>query len=95
MPVDLSEALEEHRRGNIERAARVYRSALAENPDMASTYRWESRYSFDLGDRARMAQAVERMRHLHPEVSVSLLAASDPWADLRWLDALGGAGLPP
>jgi AraC-like DNA-binding protein/TolB-like protein/tetratricopeptide (TPR) repeat protein len=69
--------------------------ALAENPDVATTYRWESRYAFDLGDRARMVKAAERMRRLHPEVSVSLLAASDPWADTRWLDALGGAGLPP
>lgn len=69
--------------------------ALAENPDAASMYRWESRYAFELGDRSRMARAVERMRRLHPEVSVSLLAACDPWADTRWLDALGGAGLPP
>jgi adenylate cyclase len=69
--------------------------ALAENPNLATTYRWESRYAFDLGDRTRMVQATERMRRLHPEVSVSLLAASDPWADTRWLDALGGAGLPP
>jgi hypothetical protein len=54
----------------------------------------ESRYAFDLGDRARVVQAVEHMRRLHPEASVSLLAASDPWADTRWLDALGTAGLP-
>jgi AraC-like DNA-binding protein/tetratricopeptide (TPR) repeat protein len=80
--------------GRLQEAELWARKALAENPDMASTYRWESRYSFDLGDRARMAQAVERMRRLHPEASVSLLAASDPWADTRWLDALGGAGLP-
>jgi hypothetical protein len=71
------------------------RKALAENPDVASTYRWESRYAFDLADRGRMLQAVERMRRLLPEASVSLLAACDPWADTRWLDALGGAGLPP
>jgi AraC-like DNA-binding protein/TolB-like protein/tetratricopeptide (TPR) repeat protein len=81
--------------GRLQEAELWARKALAENPDVASMHRWESRYAFELGDRARMAQAVERMRHLHPEVSVSLLAASDPWADLRWLDALGGAGLPP
>jgi tetratricopeptide (TPR) repeat protein len=69
--------------------------ALAENPDVATTYRWESRNAFDQGDRAHMVKAAERMRRLHPEVSVSLLAASDPWADTRWLDALGSAGLPP
>jgi AraC-like DNA-binding protein len=44
------------------------------------TDRWESRYAFDLGDRTRMVQATERMRRLHPDASVSLLAASDPWA---------------
>lgn len=81
--------------GRLQEAELWAQKALAENPDVATTYRWESRYAFDLGDRARMVQAVERMRRLHPEVSVSLLAASDPWADTRWLDALGGAGLPP
>ena len=81
--------------GRLQEAELWARKALAENPNVASMHRWESRYAFELGDRARMAQAVERMRRLHPEVSVSLLAASDPWADPRWLDALGGAGLPP
>ena len=81
--------------GRLEEAELWAQKALAENPDVATTYRWESRYAFDLGDRARMVQATERMRRLHPEVCVSLLAASDPWADTRWLDALGGAGLPP
>ena len=81
--------------GRLQEAELWARKALAENPDAASMYRWESRYAFELGDRARMVQAVERMRRLHPDVSVSLLAASDPWADTHWLDALGSAGLPP
>ncbi len=80
--------------GRLQEAELWAQKALAENPDVASTYRWESRYAFELGDRARMVRAVERMRRLHSEISVSLLAASDPWADTRWLDALGGAGLP-
>ena len=33
MPVDLSEAIEEHRRGNLEWAACVYQSILAADPD--------------------------------------------------------------
>ena len=33
MVVDLSEALEEHRRGNLERARSLYEAALAEDPD--------------------------------------------------------------
>ena len=88
--------------GRFQEAELWAQKALAENPDVATTYRWGSRYAFDLGDRTRMVQATERMRRLHPEVSVSLLAASvsllataDPCADTRWLDALGGAGLPP
>jgi AraC-like DNA-binding protein/TolB-like protein len=81
--------------GRLQEAEFWARTALAENPDVASMHRWESRYAFELGDQARMVQAVERMRRRHPDVSVSLLAASDPWADPRWLDALGGAGLPP
>ena len=81
--------------GRLQEAELWARKALAENAGAASTHRWESRYAFELGDRARMVQAVERMRRLQPEVSVSLLAASDPWADTRWLDALGSAGLPP
>lgn len=81
--------------GRLREAEAWARKALAENPDMASTHRWEARYAFDIGDRARMAHAVERMRRLHPEASISLLAACDPCADTRWLDALGGAGLPP
>ena len=84
-----------HAAGRLQEAEFWVRKALAENPDVASTYRWESRYAFELGDRARMMQAAERMRRLHPEVSVSLLAASDPWTSTRWLDALSGAGLPP
>lgn len=81
--------------GRLHEAELWARKALAENSNVASIYRWESRYAFELGDRSRMVQAVDRMRRLHPQVSVSLLAASDPWADPRWLDALGGAGLPP
>jgi AraC-like DNA-binding protein/tetratricopeptide (TPR) repeat protein len=81
--------------GRLPEAELWARKALAENPDVASTYRWESRYAFDLGDRARMVQAVERMRRLHPEASESLLVAIDPCADTHWLDAVAGAGLPP
>ena len=33
MPVSLSEALEEHQRGNLERASGLYQAALAEDPD--------------------------------------------------------------
>jgi len=81
--------------GRLTEAELWARKALAENPDVASTYRWESQYAFDLGDRTRMVQAVERMRRLHPAASVSLLLACAPGADPRWLDALGGVGLPP
>jgi adenylate cyclase len=81
--------------GRLVEAERWAAKALAENPDVASTYRWVTRYAFDLGDRARMVGATEQMRRLHPEASVSLLAACDPCADPRWLDALGGMGLPP
>ncbi len=80
--------------GRLREAEAWARKALAENPDMASTHRWEAQYAFDIGDRARMAQAVERMRRLHPDASVSLLAACAPGADPRWLDAMAGAGLP-
>ena len=80
--------------GRLREAEAWVRNAVAENPDMASTYRWESRYAFDVGNRARMAQAVERMRRLHPDASVSLLVACDPRADADWLDAMAGAGLP-
>jgi adenylate cyclase len=81
--------------GRLQEAELWVSKALAENPDVASMHRWEARHAFELGDRARMVQAIERMRRLLPEVSVSLLAAADPWADARWLDALGGTGLPP
>jgi AraC-like DNA-binding protein/TolB-like protein/tetratricopeptide (TPR) repeat protein len=84
-----------HRSAGRLREAEVWaRKALAENPDMASTHRWEAQYAFDIGDLARMAQAVERMRRLHPDASVSLLMACAPGADPRWLDAMAGAGLP-
>jgi len=84
-----------HRSAGRLREAEVWaRKALAENPDMASTHRWEAQYAFDIGDLARMAQAVEHMRRLHPDASVSLLMACAPGADPRWLDAMAGAGLP-
>jgi adenylate cyclase len=80
--------------GRLQQAEVWARKALAENPDMASTHRWEAQYAFDIGDRARMAQAVERMRRLLPHASVSLLADCAPGANPDWLDAMAGAGLP-
>jgi adenylate cyclase len=80
--------------GRLREAELWARKALAENPDVASTYRWETLYAFRSGDQPRLVQAVERMRRLLPNASVSLLAASDLYPDNRWLDALAGAGLP-
>jgi adenylate cyclase len=81
--------------GRAQEAELWAQRALAERPDEAWMHRWQSRHAFELGDRKRMARAAEQLRRSHPGVSVSLLAAADPWADPRWLDALGGAGIPP
>ena len=53
--------------GRLQEAEHWARKVLAENPDVASTYRWETLYAFGLGDRPRMVQvqAVERLRRLH------------------------------
>ena len=66
MPVDLSEALEEHRRGNIERAARVYQTALAENPDHPDALHLLGVVAVQQGDPKRAELLIGRAAALRP-----------------------------
>ena len=66
MPVDLSEALEEHRRGNIERAARVYQMALAENPDHPDALHLLGVVAVQQGDPKRAELLIGRAAALRP-----------------------------
>jgi AraC-like DNA-binding protein/tetratricopeptide (TPR) repeat protein len=70
--------------------------ALSENPDAAWLYREQSCLMFRLGDRAGMAKAVESLRRIQPEITVSLLMASfvHPEYGIGWCEALAETGLP-
>jgi adenylate cyclase len=72
------------------------RKAIAENPKATWLYRWQSCYATRMGDRPKIAEAVERWRRAQPDLTVSLLAATYPaWATKPdWFDELARAGVP-
>ena len=70
MPVDLSEALEEHRRGNLERAARVYEAALAEDPDHPDALYLLGVVAIQQGDPQQAVHLIGRAAALRPADAV-------------------------
>ena len=67
MPVDLSEALAHHGRGDLERAARCYQAALAEDPDRPDALYLLGLAAFQRGDPARAFTLMEKAVAIRPD----------------------------
>jgi tetratricopeptide (TPR) repeat protein len=70
MSVHLSEALEEHGRGNLERAASVYKAALAEDPDHADALYLLGVIAIQQGDAKQAVSLISRAAALRPDDAV-------------------------
>jgi len=60
MPIDLSAAIEHHRQGRLEQAARLYEAALAQAPEHPTTLHLLGLVTLQRGDPARAAALVSR-----------------------------------
>jgi tetratricopeptide (TPR) repeat protein len=70
MPVELSEAIEEHRRGNLEWAAAAYESILVADPGQPDALYLLGVVSLQKGDPGRAAILIGRAAALRPDDSV-------------------------
>jgi len=66
MSINLSEALEQHRRGHLDRAASAYEAALAENPDQPEVLHLLGLVSLQRGDAGRAVALIGRAVALRP-----------------------------
>jgi tetratricopeptide (TPR) repeat protein len=69
MPIDLSEAIEQHRRGELELAASSYQAALAEDPDRHEALHYLGLLALQQGDARSAAALVARAVAIRPEVA--------------------------
>ncbi|MGC1723707.1 MAG: tetratricopeptide repeat protein [Isosphaeraceae bacterium] len=60
MPIDLRAAIEHHRQGRLEQAARLYEAALAQAPDHPDTLHLLGLVTLQRGDPGRAAAFVSR-----------------------------------
>lgn len=67
MPVDLSDALAYHGRGDLERAERIYQAALAEDPDRPDALYLLGLAAYQRGDTARAFTLMERAVAVRPD----------------------------
>jgi hypothetical protein len=83
--------------GRLQEGYRWTQKAREENPGAAWLYRSQACYASDMGDGSLLGQAVEQLRRLQPDISVSLLVQAMPATASDcpgWLDKLVRAGLP-
>jgi Tfp pilus assembly protein PilF len=66
MTVDLNVGLEEHRRGQLERASRVYEAALAENPNNPDALHLVGLVALQRGDAEKAVRLMARATTLKP-----------------------------
>ncbi len=91
MPVDLSVAWEHHRRGDLERAAREYEAALAEDPDRSEALYLLGVVGLQRGEPGRAATLLERAVAVRPEVADYHAGLAEAYRALGQLDrAIGG-----
>ncbi|MDR3636558.1 MAG: tetratricopeptide repeat protein [Isosphaeraceae bacterium] len=67
MPLDLSDALVKHRQGDLERAARVYEAALAEDPDRPDALYLLGLVALQRGDLGRAGALMGKAVVVRPE----------------------------
>jgi tetratricopeptide (TPR) repeat protein len=70
MPVDLTAAMEYHGRGDLDRAARIYESALAEDPDEPDALHLLGVVALQRGDARRAVELIGRAVSLRPTVAI-------------------------
>jgi tetratricopeptide (TPR) repeat protein len=73
MTVDLNVGLEEHRRGRLDQAARIYEAALAENPNSPDALHLVGLVALQRGDAGKAIGLMERATSLKP-TDASILA---------------------
>jgi Flp pilus assembly protein TadD len=66
MPINLSEAMEQHRQGHLDRAATAYEAALAENPDQPEVLHLLGLVALQRGDAGRAVALIGRAVALRP-----------------------------
>ncbi|MGP0066767.1 MAG: tetratricopeptide repeat-containing sulfotransferase family protein [Isosphaeraceae bacterium] len=69
MPIDLNEAMDYHGQGDLDRAARIYESALAENPDEPEALHLLGLVALQRGDPHRAVAMIGRAISLRPTVA--------------------------
>ena len=67
MPIDLTEALENHRQGRLDAATRVYEAALAEDPDRPDALHLLGVVALQRGDPGRAAALIGRAVAAQPD----------------------------
>ena len=81
MPIDLSAALEYHRRGQLDQAARAYEAALAQEPDSHDALHLLGLVAMQRGNPARGAALIARAVAICPtEVDYHAHLAAAYWA---------------
>jgi tetratricopeptide (TPR) repeat protein len=82
MPVDLTAALEQHRRGELDRAARAYEAALAEDPDHPAALHLLGLVALQKGDPARAVALIGRAIAVRPAEAGFLASLAESYRAL-------------
>ena len=81
MPVDLRAAIEHHRQGRLEHAARLYEAALGQKPDHPDALHLLGLIKLQRGDAGRAVELVSRAIAVHPTTAAyHATLASALWA---------------
>jgi tetratricopeptide (TPR) repeat protein len=86
MPVDLTEAIEQHRRGDLDRAAVAYETALAEEPDRHDALHLLGLVALQRGDATRAAALIGRAVAVCPEEAAYHASLADAFAAIGQFD---------
>jgi tetratricopeptide (TPR) repeat protein len=90
MPINLTEALEQHRRGHLDRAAGAYEAALAEDPDQPEVLHLLGLVSLQRGNAGRAVALIGRAVAIRPaEAAFHASLAEAYWASGTVDRALG------
>ncbi len=86
MPIDLREALEHHRRGQLDWAARAYQAALLEDPDRDEALHLLGLVALQRGDPARAVALIARAIASRPDLADYHAALGEAYWALGQLD---------
>jgi tetratricopeptide (TPR) repeat protein len=86
MPVDLSEAVEHHRRGDLDRAERAYQAALAVDPNEPDALHLLGLVALQRGDPSRAVALIGRAVALRPVDATFHASLAEAYWGLRQID---------